>query len=158
MAVPEYVIAQSIADSINAATFTGTITSITATVDEDPDYENLDDPGSTAAKLYVVPGTNIEIEAGSTRGADLHTYDVVLLLVKRLGPDTDRETLAELRTQITDRLLRDRFVAGSLRANVPADYDYTGGGVIPFHREALRGPKVFGAQILAQFASLRTRH
>jgi hypothetical protein len=156
---PEYVIAQAIADAINAATFTGSITALSATVDEAPDYENLDDPSNTAPRVYVVPGTRIDIEAGTTRGADLHTYDTVIILSKRLATDAERMTLAELRTQITDRLLRDRFVDGSLRANVPADFEYQAGPCeSTFNREGLRGPKIFEAQILAQFSSLRSRH
>ena len=52
---PEYVIAEAIADAINAATFTGPITALSAVVDEIAEPENLDNPANTTPHVFVIP-------------------------------------------------------------------------------------------------------
>lgn len=155
---PEYVIADAIAAAINAATFTGPITSLVATVDEAPDNENLDNPANTTPRVYVVPGPEIDLQMAESRGGDLHAIDVLVILSKRLGADTERRALVDLRWQLQDRLRIDRDVAGCLIVGVPTWWELREVNVeTTFAREGLRGPKVFSAGMRLQFTALLSR-
>lgn len=155
---PEYAIADAIASAISAATFTGDITSVVATVDESPDFENLDNPSSYAPAVKVIPGPELELTLAETRGGDLHLIDVVLVLTKRLNSVAERRSMVDLRWQLQDRLRAERSAAGSLLATVPLYYDLRTVSVSQtFDREGLRGPNVFQAGLRLQFSSLLSR-
>ena len=155
---PEYVIADAIAAAINAATFTGPITSLPAVVDEAPDHENLDNPTNTTPKVSIVPAPNLELECAQTRGGDFHQLDLLVILTKRLADDTERRALADLRWQLQDRLRADRDSATSLLTGVPLYWDMrTLEAESTFSREGLRGPKVFQAVLRLQFSAMLSR-
>lgn len=155
---PEYALADAIATAISAATFTGAITSVPATVDESPDFENLDDPGSYLPAVRVVPAPELEVTIGETRGGDLHLIDVGLVLTKRLATVAERMAMVDLRWQIQDRLRRDRTTAGALLAAVSNDYELRTVSVVQtFDREGIRGPHVFQAGLRLQFSVLLGR-
>lgn len=155
---PEYVIADAIAAAISAATFTGDVTSVPATVSESPDHDNLDNPANYAAAVHVIPGPELELTLAETRGGDLHLIDVVLVLTKRLTSVAERRSMVDLRWQIQDRLRAERSAAGSLLANVPLYWELRTVSVAQtFDREGLRGPNVFQAGLRLQFSALLSR-
>jgi hypothetical protein len=155
---PEYVIADAIAAAINAATFTGPITTLPAVVDEAPDYENLDNPSNTTPKVSIVPGPNLELECAQTRGGDFHQIDLMVILTKRLALDTECRAMVDLRWQIQDRLRAERGAADSLLAGVPLYWDMRAlEAESTFNREGLRGPKVFQAVLRIQFSAMLSR-
>jgi hypothetical protein len=154
---PEYVIADAIAAAINAATFTGPITSLPAVVDEAPDHENLDNPSNTTPKVSIVPGPNLELECAQTRGGDFHQIDVMVILTKRLALDTERRALVDLRWQIQDRLRADRWAAESLLTGVPLYWDMRAlEADSTFNREGSR-QKIFQAVLRLQFSAMLSR-
>lgn len=155
---PEYVIADAIAAAINAATFTGPISSLVATVDEAPDNENLDSPSNTTPHVYVVPGPEIDLSMSESRGGDLHELDVLVIISKRLAADTERRALVDLRWQLQDRLRIDRDIDGCLIAGVPTWWELREVNVeTSFSREGLRGPKVFSAGMRLKFSAMLSR-
>lgn len=155
---PEYVIAEAIADAINAATFTGPITALSAVVDEIAEPENLDNPANSAPRVYVVPGPELDIALAETRGGDLHEIVVLVILIKRLSSDAERKTLAKLRTQLQNRLRIDREVAGCLIASVPVYWDLREINVqSTFSREGLRGPRVYSGGLQLKFSAMLSR-
>jgi len=155
---PEYVIADAIAAAINAATFTGAITSVPAVVDEAPDFENLDDPTKYAAAVKIIPAPELELTFSETRGGDLHELDVALVLTKRLANVAERRAMVDLRWQIQDRLRADRDAVGSLLVGVPTWWDLRTVQVSQtFDREGMRGPNVFQAAMLLRFSAVLSR-
>ena len=150
---PEYVIADALAAAINAAAFTGPITSLPATVDESPDHENLDNPANTAPSVKIVPAPELDITFAETRGGDLHEMDVLVILTKRLTSVAERRVMADLRWQLQDGLR-----SGALLTGVPQWWDLREVNVAQtFEREGLRGPNVYQAGMRLRFSSLLSR-
>jgi hypothetical protein len=155
---PEYVISDAIAAAINAATFTGPITSLPATVDEIADPENLDNPANTTPHVYVVPAPELDISLAESRGGDLHEIIVLVILTKRLSSDSERRSLVDLRWQLQDRLRIDREATGCLIASVPLYWDLREINVeSTFSREGLRGARVFSGGLRLKFAAMLSR-
>jgi hypothetical protein len=150
---PEYVIADAIAANIRAATFTGPITSLSATVDESPDHENLDNPGDYAATVNVIPAPELDVSFAETRGGDLHEMDIVVVITKRLASLAERRVMAELRWQ-----MQEAFRSGALLANVPTWWDLREMNVAQtFDPDGLRGPNVYRAGLRLRFSALLSR-
>jgi hypothetical protein len=154
----DYIIADAIAAAINGATFSGTITTLTATVEEDPTYENMDDPTDTSARVSVCVPEEMEIDVGESRAGDRFEFVIKVILTKRLANDGERRTLAELRWQLYERLRLDQDATGALLAGVPTYWNLKGiEAVNAFSREGIRGPKVLSAGIALLFSSVLSR-
>lgn len=155
---PEYVLADAIAANITAAAFTGPVTSLPAVVDEAPDFENLDNPADTNARVAVVPAPELGITFGETRGGDLHELTILIVLTKRLTSDAEKRVMADLRWQLQNGLRKDRDAQGSLLAGVPAWWDLRTAEVAQtFDRDGLRGPRVYQGGLRLTFTALLTR-
>jgi len=155
---PEYVIADALAANITAAAFTGPITTLAAVVDESPDFENLDNPADTAARVAVVPAPELDIAFGETRGGDLHEITILVVITKRLTSDAEKRVMADLRWQLQNGLRKDRDQQDSLLAGVPVWWDLRSAEVAQtFDRDGLRGPRVYQGGLRLKFSALLTR-
>lgn len=106
----DVVVCEAVSAALAAKTFSGTITSCPAVYREyvDPDGESFE-----TLQAFVSPG-EMEVEE-ETRGADVHTVMVQILIGKRCQSDADKRAMRVLRTQIVDMIR-----SGTLPATTPA--------------------------------------
>lgn len=104
----EILIADSLADSLSKAAYSGSIGSITAVRRFVPDSENTD---MNALQVSVVPGS-VDVSA-ITHGADLFEVETHIILGKHISGDDDVDDLIDLRSQIVDKIRSKTLPASS---------------------------------------------
>jgi hypothetical protein len=141
----EILIADSLADSLSAATFDGTVANVDAVRTYVADYtlEDLSD-----IRVSVVPGT-VEV-SNHTHGADLFEYDVHVVIGKKLLTDAEIDDMVDLRSNIVDAI-RSRTLPASTPA-MPTGVQWYGiTNAVTYDRDQVTGSRVFLADIAVTY-------
>jgi hypothetical protein len=134
-------IADALAASLRAATFTGALNCSSAKRRFVPD-ENV--AASAGLQVSVVPGA-VEV-SNLTHGADLFEPQIHVVLARKFASDADIVALIELRTQIVDAIRSDKLPAAT--PAMPAGVVWMQvTNEVTFDRDAVANQRVFIANI-----------
>lgn len=141
----EILVADALAASLTAASYTGAYTAITATRAYVPEYEGAD---MDTLKVSVIPG-NVEITQ-VTHGADLFEFEVHVMLAKRFSSTSELDALVDLRSQIADRIRSNALPAAN--PAMPAGAQWYGiANNVTFDRDTLMNQSIFLADIAVTY-------
>jgi len=141
----EILIADSLAGSLTAATFPGTISDITAVRTYVPDYTTEE---LSNLKVSVVPG-GTEVTP-HTHGADLFELEIHVVIGKRIDTDADIDDLNELRTNIVDAI-RSRTLPASTPPMPTGVAWMNCSNATTYERDQLTGSRVFLGDIVVTY-------
>jgi len=145
MTAIEILIADSLAESLSAHTFPGTIQRVQAVRRFVPDYQ-----GDEVAdlKVSVVPG---ECEVSNhTHGADLFESSIHVVIAKRFESDAEIDDLIELRSAIVDAI-RSRVLPAS-SPPMPDGVAWMGiTNAVTFNPDQVTGRRVFLGEITVTY-------
>jgi hypothetical protein len=134
-------IADALAASLRAATFSGSLNCSTATRRFVPD-ENV--VAAPTLQVSVVPGA-VEV-SNLTHGADLFEPQIHVILSKKFSSDADIVALIELRTKIVDAIRSDKLPAAT--PAMPAGVVWMNcTNDVTYDRDAVANQRVFVANI-----------
>lgn len=148
----EILIADALAASLKAATFTGPLNCSSAARRFVPEVEP-----TTAGSLQVsvVPG-GLEV-TNHTHGADLFEAEIHVVLSKRFSADSEIDDLIELRTQIVDAIRSDTLPKArpplpTGAATMPTGVVWFGvSNATTFDRDSMTNARMFLADIAVTY-------
>lgn len=133
----EILIADSLADSLSKAAYSGSIGSITATRRFVPDFDAAD---MDTLHVSVVPGS-VDVTA-ITHGSDLFEIETHVVLGQRISGNDDVDDLIDLRSQIVDKI-RSKALPESSPAMPDGVVWFSISNEVTFEKDALTNMRVY---------------
>jgi hypothetical protein len=138
-------IADALASSMRAATFSGPLTCRSAARRFVPETEPLT---AGVLQVSVVPG-QVEV-TNVSRGADLFDVEIHVVMSKRFNDDAEIDDLIELRTEIVDAIRSAKLPAAT--PAMPDGVQWLAiSNITTFDRDAMAGGRVFLADVAVQY-------
>lgn len=137
----EILIADSLAQSLSAHQFPGTIGRITAVRRVAPDLQGDD---VSTLRVSVVPGA-CEV-TNHTHGADLFEAEIHVVIAKRMDDDAEIDDLIDLRTNVLDAI-RSKSLPASTPPMPSGTVWQSITNSVTFDRDQIMGQRVFVADV-----------